>query len=64
MLLMLYFYYIRGYNLVVECCASDPTARVRFPLPTPKYIITLFKGIEKNIKNKKATEVILSPIAF
>lgn len=55
---MLYFYYIRGYNLVVECCASDPTARVRFPLPTPRYITAPFKGIEKNIKSKKATEVI------
>ena len=28
--------YKRGYNLVVECHASDLIARVRFPLPAPK----------------------------
>ena len=28
-----------GYNLVVECHASDLIARVRFPLPAPNNII-------------------------
>lgn len=27
--------YLGGYNLVVECRASEPIAWVRFPLPTP-----------------------------
>ena len=33
-----YTKYICRYNLVVECHASDLTARVRFPLPAPKKI--------------------------
>ena len=36
---------ICGYNLVVECHASDLIARVRFSLPAPKNLI-LLKFIE------------------
>ena len=50
----------------LEKCPVDsfPDAARRFPLPTPRYITAPFKGIEKNIKSKKATEVSYSFLAF
>ena len=33
-----YIIIICGYNLMVECHASDLIVRVRFPLPAPNYI--------------------------
>ena len=45
-----YFKFICGYNLVVECHASDLIARVRFSLPAPFYsnLRTLKFGLKVN----------------
>ena len=49
---------ICGYNLVVECNASDLVARVRFPLPAPQkrykvkflYIFFVLYGVNSKSK--------------
>ena len=44
-----YFNRICGYNLVVECHASDLIARVRFPLPAPlSKIVAPDENIDKS----------------
>ena len=48
--------FLCGYNLVVECHASDLVARVRFSLPAPTtYLFELFikqRNTEINQKTK------------
>ena len=49
-----YIIYTCGYNLVVECHASDLIARVRFSLPAPKIkLFILDKSKRTPISNSK-----------
>ena len=51
---IVYTIYIRGYNLVVECHASDLIARVRFSLPAPMtFLFELIEQIDTNIILKR-----------
>ena len=50
-----------GYNLVVECNASDLVARVRFPLPAPPKSKSLWFA-SFFIKRSLTTRLLLGPI--
>ena len=45
-----------GYNLVVECHASDLVARVRFPLPAP--VTFLFELFIEQIDMKSISKMV------
>ncbi len=55
-----YYIVICGYNLVVECHASDLIARVRFSLPAP---LSKIVAPDENIEKSTVKVDFLSPLS-